>query len=124
MYSIDGKPIGHKIPYIRGPGRAHFCCRSTETLVLKSWREMGIPVDEMPPGTRASMDGQQPAETTYADWLSRQSLARQKAVLGDTRARLLQAGRGGSRPEGAGSDLEEAGRTARQLARWRKSGAV
>lgn len=93
MYSIDGKPIGHKIPYLRGPGRAHFCCRSTETLVLKSWREMGISVDEMPPGTRASMDGQQPAETTYAQWLARQSFARQKTVLGDTRARLLQAGK-------------------------------
>lgn len=93
MYSLDGKPIGHKIPYLRGPGRAHFCCRSTETLVLKSWREMGIPVDEMDAGTRASMDGQVPGDTTYAGWLARQSPERQKQVLGTQRAELVQAGK-------------------------------
>lgn len=92
-YSLDGKPIGHKIPYLRGPGRAHFCCRSTETLILKSWREMGINVDEMPSGTRASMDGQIAGDTTYAQWLARQSLARQKQVLGAQRAELVQAGK-------------------------------
>jgi len=93
MYSLDGKPIGHKIPYLRGPGRSHFCCRSTETLVLKSWREMGIPVDEMDAGTRASMDGQVPGDTTYAEWLARQSPERQKQVLGPQRAALVQAGK-------------------------------
>lgn len=93
MYSLDGKPVGHKIPYLRGPGRAHFCCRSTETLVLKSWREMGIPIDEMDAGTRASMDGQIPGDTTYAEWLARQSPERQRQVLGAQRAALVQAGK-------------------------------
>jgi len=91
-YSLENKPIGHKVPYLQGPGRIHFCCRSTETLVTKSWRELGIDADEMDAGTRASMDGQVPANTTYSDWLSQQSLYRQVQVLGDTRARLLQNG--------------------------------
>lgn len=92
-YTLDGKPIGHNVPYLRGPGRAHFCCRSTETLILKSWREMGIPVDEMDAGTRASMDGQQPGNTTYGEWLQRQPFNRQKAVLGLKRAQLLRDGK-------------------------------
>lgn len=93
QYTLDGKPIGHNIPYLRGPGRLHFCCRSTETLILKSWREMGIPVDEMDAGTRASMDGQVAGDTTYGEWLQRQSPERQKQVLGAKRAQLLQAGK-------------------------------
>lgn len=93
QYTLDGKPIGHNVPYLRGPGRAHFCCRSTETLILKSWREMGIDADEMDAGTRASMDGQTAGDTTYGEWLQRQGYSRQKAVLGTTRAQLLRAGK-------------------------------
>lgn len=89
-YTLDNKPIGHKIPYLQGPGRIHFCCRSTETQVVKSWRELGIPVDEMDSGSRASMDGQVPADTNYAQWLERQPYERQIKVLGVTRARLLR----------------------------------
>jgi len=93
QYTLDGKLIGHNVPYLRGPGRAHFCCRSTETLILKSWREMGFDTDEMDAGTRASMDGQTAGDTTYGEWLQRQSYSRQKAVLGTTRAQLLRAGK-------------------------------
>lgn len=95
VYSADAKhrPIGHKVPWGAGPGRIHFCCRSTSALVLKSWRELGIDADEMPAGTRASMDGQVPADLRYGDWLVRQSAARQDEILGPERAALLRAGR-------------------------------
>ncbi|VFS60093.1 phage minor head protein [Leminorella grimontii] len=96
-YTMDGKPVGHRIPYGAGPGRLHWCCRSTETLITKSWREMGIDIDEMPPGTRASMDGQVPADTTYLEWLKNQSAARQDEILGPTRAKLMRDG--GMAPE-------------------------
>lgn len=86
------KPIGHKIPWLAGPGRLHFNCRSTEAPVTKSWRELGIPLDEMSPGERASMDGQVPADTTYSQWLIRQNAARQDQVLGPERGRLLRDG--------------------------------
>lgn len=91
-YTLDGKPVGHKIPYLQGPGRIHFCCRSTETLVTKSWRELGIDSDEMSPRTRASMDGQVAEDTTYLDWLARQSPERQDHILGPERGRMYRGG--------------------------------
>ena len=91
-YTLDGKPIGHDIPYLGGAGRIHFCCRSTELLITKSWRELGIDIDELDEGTRASMDGQVPAKLTYMEWLQKQSFYRQTQVLGITRARLLRDG--------------------------------
>lgn len=91
-YTLDGKPIDHKIPYLSGPGRIHFCCRSLEILVTKSWRDLGIDIDEMDAGTRASMDGQVPSNTTYGEWLQRQPYQRQVKVLGETRARLMRDG--------------------------------
>lgn len=86
------KPVGHKIPWLAGPGRLHWNCRSTSTPVVKSWRELGIPIDEMEPGTRASMDGQVPADMTYADWLKKQPAGRQDDVLGPVRGKLMREG--------------------------------
>ncbi|MGY3265809.1 phage minor head protein [Lysobacter sp. HA35] len=89
----DHKPIGHKIPWLGGPGRLHFNCRSVSVPVLKSWRELGFEVDDLPAGTRASMDGQVPAELSYGQWLARQSAARQDEILGPERGKLLRAGK-------------------------------
>lgn len=86
------KPIGHHVPWGAGPGRLHFNCRSVSVPVLKSWRELGIDADELPAGTRASMDGQVPADMTYAQWLARQSAERQDEILGAERGRLFRAG--------------------------------
>jgi len=91
-YTLDNKPVGHKVPYLQGPGKIHFCCRSSETLILKSWRELGIDIDEMEEGTRGSMDGQVPGKTTYLEWLERQPPQRQDQVLGAERGRLFRAG--------------------------------
>ncbi|SFO05764.1 Phage Mu protein F like protein [Xenorhabdus japonica] len=91
-YTLDGKPIGHKVPYLQGPGKIHFNCRSMETLVVKSWQELGIDVDEMNEGTRASMDGQVPENITFLEWIQRQPEWRQKQVFGETRFRLMKEG--------------------------------
>ncbi|WP_340617534.1 phage minor head protein [Xenorhabdus entomophaga] len=91
-YTLGGKPIGHKVPYLQGPGKIHFNCRSIETLVMKSWRELGIDADEMSEGTRASMDGQVPAETKFIEWIQKQPAWRQKQVFGETRYRLMKDG--------------------------------
>ena len=91
-YTLDNKPIGHDIPYGDGPGKLHFCCRSVETFILKSYRELGIDIDEAPSGTRASMDGQVPAKTSYLVWLQVQTKERQEQILGVERARLLRNG--------------------------------
>lgn len=94
QYTPDSKhkPIGHKIPWLQGPGRSHMTCRSTSTPVVKSWQELGINAADMPAGTRASMDGQVPAETTYAQWFARQSAARQDEIVGTTRGALFRKG--------------------------------
>jgi hypothetical protein len=60
--------------------------------VVKSWRELGIDMDEMSPGTRASMDGQVPADMSYGAWLKKQSAARQDDILGPSRGALLRKG--------------------------------
>ncbi|HBV9252921.1 TPA: hypothetical protein MD920_004723 [Klebsiella pneumoniae] len=91
-YTLDNKPIGHKVPYLQGPGKIHFCCRSTETYILKSSEELGIKVGEIKDSSRASMDGQFPADTNYQDWFSRQSFTRQAEIVGETRARLIRDG--------------------------------
>jgi hypothetical protein len=67
-------------------------CRSHQVPVTKSWRDLGVDMDEFTPGSRASMDGQVPAETTYPQWLEKQSAARQDQVLGPTRGRLYRDG--------------------------------
>ncbi len=41
-YTLDGKPIGHKLPYVGGPGKAHWGCRSTGTPIMK-----GENIDDM-----------------------------------------------------------------------------
>lgn len=87
------KPIGHNLPWLGGPGRAHWRCRSTSIPVTKSWKELGLDIEEMGPGTRASMDGEVPADLTYGQWLKRQSVARQDDVLGPTRGKLFRAGK-------------------------------
>jgi len=91
-YTLDNKPIGHKVPYLQGPGKIHFCCRSTETFILKSAEELGIDVRDIPGSSRASMDGQVPADTNYQEWFSRQSFSRQTQIVGVQRARLIRDG--------------------------------
>lgn len=96
LYTPDThKPIGHKVPWLGGPGRLHWRCRSGQVPVLKSYKELGIDLPEVEVNgrTRASMDGQVPKETSYAQWLQEQSLARQTDVLGETRARLMRDGK-------------------------------
>jgi hypothetical protein len=87
------KPIGHSVPWGAGPGALHWCCRSTSTVVTKSWKRLtGVDIEEFSPSTRASMDGQVPEETTYAEWLGKQSASRQDEILGPTRGALLRKG--------------------------------
>jgi len=93
QYTLAGKPIGHSLPYLSGPGRAHWQCRSSSFPVLKSWKEMGINLKEAPAGTRASLDGQVPAKTTYYEWLAAKPASFQNGVLGKGRGKLFRGGK-------------------------------
>lgn len=87
-------PIGHKLPWLGGPGKAHWQCRSCSVPVVKSWKELGGAADvaEFSASTRASMDGQVPADQTYGEWLKKQSAARQDQILGRTRGEMFRKG--------------------------------
>ncbi len=89
---VTHKPIDHKLPWLGGPGRAHWNCRSSGVPITKSFRELGIDIEDVPPSDRASMDGTVPAETTYAKWIKDQSAARQDEILGPVRGKLLREG--------------------------------
>lgn len=89
---VEHKPLGHSVPWSGGPGRLHWNCRSTAVPVTKSWRGLGLDIDEFSPSVRASMDGEVPADTTFASWIKRQSAARQEQILGATRAKLMRDG--------------------------------
>lgn len=87
--SLDGKvfPIGE------GPQPPrHMNCRSSSTFVLRSWKELGIDLKEFPEGTRATYDGQVPANLTYGEWLKSKPAAFQDEVLGKTKGKLFRAG--------------------------------
>lgn len=87
--SRDGKvfPIGE------GPRPpAHWNCRSATVPITKSWKEIGIGLEDAPPGTRASMNGQVPADVTYGEWLRKQPRDFVEEVLGKTKARLFLDG--------------------------------
>lgn len=70
----------------------HISCRSSYTPVLKSFRELGIDIDEAPAGTRASMNGQVPSDVTYSQWLKGQPVSVQNDALGVTKATLFRKG--------------------------------
>lgn len=94
-YSNDDahKPKDGGPPWLEGPGKIHWGCRSTSVPILKTWRELGIDEDEVPETTRASMDGQVPVQTTFESWLKKQSKERQDTVLGEGKADLWRAGK-------------------------------
>lgn len=92
---ITHKPIGHEKPWRSGPGRLHYNCRSGQVPITKSFRELGIDLPDTEAGNRerASMDGAVPESTTYADWIKKQSRARQEEILGVAKTRLIREGK-------------------------------
>ena len=71
---------------------AHPNCRSTTVPVTKTFRELGIDIDEPPAGQRASEDGPVSASLTYFEWLKTQPESFVEEALGTTRAQLFLQG--------------------------------
>lgn len=70
----------------------HPSCRSVALPLLRTFREMGIDLDEAATGEQASQFGPVSADLPYEQWLKRQSAAFQREVLGDTRYRAWKNG--------------------------------
>ena len=93
MWDIDTlQPIPPSyLPFNGGPPR-HFNCRSRLRPVTKSFRELGLDVDEIPASTRASMDGQIPADITFNQFLKGKPPSFADDLLGPKRAQLWRDG--------------------------------
>lgn len=91
-YSMQNEPInGNKKPYLEIP--RHFNCRSYWSYALKSFAELGLPIEDFKPSTRASMDGQIPAATTFEQFLANKSETWQDTYLGKGKAKLWRDGK-------------------------------
>jgi SPP1 gp7 family putative phage head morphogenesis protein len=70
----------------------HPNCRSTVVPVMKTWRALGINIDEMPDSERASVNGPVSASLTYFEWLKTQPASFVEEALGTVRAELFLRG--------------------------------
>jgi SPP1 gp7 family putative phage head morphogenesis protein len=85
---------GKEFPIGKGPlPPRHPNCRSVAVPKLKSWRDMGFDVDEIPAGMRASKGGTVRADITMAEWLKQQPKDEVIDMLGKTRAKLFLDGK-------------------------------
>lgn len=91
-WTLDGEPLGDSLPYDGGCPR-HWGCRSVEVPVTKSFKELGLDMAEVGAGTRASAEGQVPADTTFEQFLSRRTPEEQDEQLGAGRAELWREGK-------------------------------
>lgn len=71
---------------------AHYHCRSCTVPILKSWKELGININEAPEGTRSALDGYVPQSTTYSEWFDKAGEKVQMDVLGPARYKLYKEG--------------------------------
>ena len=92
FYDMENKPLGKTtLPYRDLP--AHWNCRSMYIPVLKSAKELGLKIPDMPKSTRSSMDGQVPEDTTFKTFLEGKSKEFQNEVLGKGKAELWRQGK-------------------------------
>lgn len=91
-YDLQGNPInGTTLPM--GSIPRHWNCRSVWVPLTKSWRELGVDIDEIKPGTRASDEGQISATTTMSQFLKGKSPGELDELLGKGKAELFSSGK-------------------------------
>lgn len=90
-WDLDGKPVGHKLPYIIPA--LHVNCRCALTawlkpIILKNGAEIDLRGSQ-----RASTDGSVSSKLTFSDWLASKSPEFQDAQLGVGKAELFRQGK-------------------------------
>lgn len=90
-WDLELKPIGHKLPFKQVP--IHYMCRSIILPLTKSYRELGLDIDEIPIGTRSSLNGYVPANTSFSQWFDKQSADFKENYLGKGRYQLYKDGK-------------------------------
>jgi hypothetical protein len=93
QWTLEGKPMGgNALPYNGGCPR-HPNCRSVMVPLTKSYRELGIDIDEMKPGTRSSDLGQIPSDMSFEAFLKRHDKDYVDQLLGKGKAELYRSGK-------------------------------
>jgi hypothetical protein len=92
-WKLDGTPITPTtLPFNGGPPR-HWNCRSVLVPILATFKDLGINIPEPAESTRASMDGQVAAGTTFSQFLEGKSRGFTDDLLGVGRAELWRDGK-------------------------------
>jgi len=87
---------GQKFDVGEGPqpvDDTHPGCRCLRAPIVKSWRELGIDIDDAPAGARASVNGAIPGRITFRDWFEDQPDKIKKEILGRGRFDLYKTGK-------------------------------
>lgn len=91
-WDLDGKKLkGTKVDFQAPP--IHWNDRCVLSPIPKSFRDLGLDIDEPEPGQRASSQGPISGSMTFDQWFARQSRAQQDAQFGPTRAEMFRRGR-------------------------------
>lgn len=90
-WDMEGKPIRGNFPFRSPP--LHFNCRSVLVPITKTYRELGVDIEEVSKGTRASDLGQIPSDTTFEGFLARHDAEYVDKLLGPGRAMLWRDGK-------------------------------
>jgi len=94
-YTMDDppQPKGHNHDWRGGPGATHWNCRCVATVKTKSFKDLGVNIDEPGRGKRTSADGLVAGNMTFEKFLNRKGKAFAEEVLGKGRAELWRAGK-------------------------------
>lgn len=93
-YSLDDQePINHTHEWAGGPGAIHFSCRCVLSTRTKSFKDLGIELDEPGDSTRPSDGGPVSSKMNFKDFLSSKDKAWRAEYLGPGRAEMYEAGK-------------------------------
>lgn len=91
-WDLEGNPLNRSPAFNGGPPR-HFNCRSVLVPLTKTFRQLGVNIDEAKQTTRSSSEGQISAKTSFDAFLKRQGVEYQNEMLGAGRADLWRDGK-------------------------------
>ncbi|OYO29157.1 hypothetical protein [Janthinobacterium sp. PC23-8] len=93
-YTLDGQePINHTHEWAGGPGAIHFSCRCVLSTRTKSFKDLGIDLDEPGESTRPSDGGPVSSKMNFKDFLASKDKAWRAEYLGPGRAEMYEAGK-------------------------------
>lgn len=93
-YSLDDQePINHTHEWAGGPGAIHFSCRCVLSTRTKSFKDLGIELDEPGESTRPSEGGAVSSKMDFASFLASKDKAWRAEYLGPGRAEMYEAGK-------------------------------